>query len=444
MAISEEKKNVIDRYMQIIKNPKSFLAKEGGKYVFAEEFLNEFADAYIRPDFEGFQDEIPRVELKDTADIPEIIGDKSRAHGEYNNKANTVFMYSNRIDDMNGLSDEQIIGRLNMMLGTLCHEYQHGKQRVYVDLVNNGDERAKEFGKQLNANKEGILADYEFNGQECLDVIAGSRPDLYAELQGMVRQSPSSTTKLLSKLQNNPIKEFKDPVLDAFYYRRPIEVDARETSLKIFDKFIKDVLKSGKIKASSNLIKEEATSYIRHLTDMSKQPATITKPLIMNYVAQLTPKDLASFAIDAERPFDSLSESEKSELAGCDFSTLTTEQQEEVKQSHDYKKEEFKVVLEEIKKSMTLEDAIQRLTEIKNQCIAMGATFGVQATNEIIEQLQKSKQPPEVRPIELADYENEGLEITENTEPEVYDETRRREEKEERLLTEKLERGEMQ
>ena len=74
----------------------------------------------------------------------------------------------------------------------------------------------------------------------------------------------------------------------------------------------------------------------------------------------------------------------------------------------------------------------------------MGATFGVQATNEIIEQLQKSKQPPEVRPIEPADYENEGLEITENTEPEVYDETRRREEKEERLLTEKLERGEMQ
>ena len=180
--LKERKAIAIEQYKCFVKNPELILTHEqyDGELRFTEleKFYKRFAEAYLKPDFEGFSDKVPDIKLKDVNKVPQAINAK-HAKGEYNTPNNEVYMYDNPFkkvleDRAKGeyVSSGHVLSLLTMCTGLACHEYQHAKQQTYVDLLNNGEyEKAKQFGKQLSKNTEGIVDDMGFNGAECISVI---------------------------------------------------------------------------------------------------------------------------------------------------------------------------------------------------------------------------------------------------------------------------------
>lgn len=414
LAINELKKKVINKYVKYIKNPNILLTTddEDGKirFIALEKFFNEFAEAYLKPSFQGYTNKIPSVKLKDANEVAAIIGDKSKAGGEYNSADNMVYMYYNRFEKLLDLNEskmlrKKIISQFNMAISILCHEYQHAKQQVYVNLLKSGEvQKAKTFSEQLGKNIDGIATDMGFAGKECIDVIKATRADLYAEM---------------GKLVKTPTPKNPDPILDAFYFNRPIEKDARNTSLKVFREFSTDVLKSGRLSMWGGLFNTYLQSVIADKKDSAKQPNTITKDVIMGYVKMLNAEDLTNFALIAEDGYLSLSADEKGKV------NLQTLFKGNSKTDEEFKRETFLSVLKEIVNSVPEQEALKKLKSINQLCEANNVSFGAKITEQYIIDIENGDSV-KVRPINNADYAREGIKKANNQPIQEYYVTSRR------------------
>ena len=96
--IVELRKEVVKKFNSFIKNPKTIIqGLQEGECSHLQQFYQEFAEAYIYPDMADFTSKFPPVEMKDAETVAAIIGDKSRASGEYNLQDNKVYMYFNKL-----------------------------------------------------------------------------------------------------------------------------------------------------------------------------------------------------------------------------------------------------------------------------------------------------------------------------------------------------------
>lgn len=387
--ISELKKEVVKKFEEFIKKPQTIIqGLRDGKSSHLQEFYQQFAEAYIYPDMADFTSKLPPVEMKDAETVAAIIGDKSRASGEYNSQDNKVYMYFNKLQKIansKNPTSKAIISEFVTSVEVLCHEYQHSKQKLYANLLNNGEtEKANEFSGQLAKYSSDIVQDIDFNGAECISVIKETRPDLYSEM--------ASKTK-------EPSVEGADPVVEAFYYRRPIERDARDTSLRMFDEFTKDTLKSGKLKSWAFLTRQKLQALKRHKRDMSRQPVHISKDDILGQLKKMNPEDFAKYAQGAESIYVGLSENEKSELTSKSILNGNSTNEDE------YRLEEFVCTIHELTNALKPEDAINVLQGIQQECAKNNLSFGEKISSEFLESLKA----PRVRSVNQKDYDSEGI-----------------------------------
>lgn len=391
--ISELRKEVVKKFNSFIKNPKTIIqGLQEGECSHLQEFYQEFAEAYIYPDMADFTSKLPPVEMKDAETVAAIIGDKSRASGEYNSQDNKVYMYFNKLQKIansKNPTSKAIISEFVTSVEVLCHEYQHSKQKLYANLLNNGEtEKANEFSGQLAKYSSDIVQDIDFNGAECISVIKETRPDLYSEMETKTKE---------------PSVEGADPVVEAFYYRRPIERDARDTSLKIFNQFAKDSFKGGKVVSFAYLTKQKLEALRRHNRDMKRQPVHISKEEILGQLKKMGSKDFANFAKKIEPFYAELSEVEKENLTAESILNGNSANEKT------YKLEEFVCSIKELVEASSPEDSVRSLQSIHQECSANNLLFGEKISLEMLEDVKRNVNEPKVRPILPKDFEREGI-----------------------------------
>lgn len=391
--IAELRKEVVKKFDAFIKNPKTIIqGLPEGECSHLQEFYQEFAEAYIYPDMAEFTNNLPPVEMKDVETVAAVIGDKSRASGEYNSQDNKVYMYFNKLQKIansKNPASKSIISEFVTSVEVLCHEYQHAKQKVYANLLKNGEtEKANEFSGQLAKYSSEIAQDIDFNGAECISVIKETREDLYSEMESKTKE---------------PSVQGADPVVEAFYYRRPIERDARDTSLKIFDQFAKDSFKGGKLVSSAFLTKQKLEALKRHNRDMKRQPVHISKEEILGQLKKMNPQDFAKFANKIEPIYAELGETEKE--------TLTVESILNGNSTNEniYRLEEFVCSIKELVDASSPEESVGILQDIQKECLENNLSFGEKISFEMLEDIKRKANEPKVRQVLPKDFEREGI-----------------------------------
>ena len=420
------KQAVIKQYIDFTKNPQSVLETDAnGKYSNIESFFNNFANAYILPALKGYEQhfkngQLPNVEMKDARDvygIPDLNNQNetdqefhTSAIGEYNSNDNKVYMYTNALQELKGAPPQKIISKLNQLISILCHEYQHSKQRLHKNLLDSGEvEKANKIASQLGSNPSAIAEDFDFNGFESLRFIKATREDLATQLRG------------------NRKSKTGDPLEEAFYYTRPIEVDARTTSLQTFTEFSVGVLKSKNIKPFADLLKTTCSSLQSHFKDMTKQKP-ISKEQIQEAIKKLEPDDFVKYAKRVEGGFSRLPEDKKSKISLNSIlnGEHMSDSRDSQEKSDEQDREIFVCALEDYVKTCP-ENAEATLKEIKQKCEEEGLSFGEIISSQYIQMLQE----PAVRQINTEDYKKEGLDPNQSKEQaQAPDTSRSREQRE--------------
>ena len=198
------------------------------------KFFQEFSNHYLDPDVAELTDKFPVVKFKHMEDHD------NRAVGKYNHKENEI----NLNVDMflkGSMSSTVFTG----FLATLCHEHQHFKQNLYVDLKKAGKEdQAKKLEPMLGISPEST---YGVSIEEIEKSI--KHPAIGSSLVAHECFMEYTIPKQYKQMKSGSLakdwigKKFgkHTPLEVAHYFHDPHEVDARERAVDVFDKKFSEI-----------------------------------------------------------------------------------------------------------------------------------------------------------------------------------------------------------
>lgn len=225
-------------------------------------FFQDFSTHYLDSEVAQFTDKFPVVKF---AKMEER--DK-RAVGKYNHKTNEISL---NIDTF--LKGSRSSTVFTGFLATLCHEHQHFKQNLYIELKNAGKEdQAKKLEPMLCITPESAhgvsIEELEKNlrnpiGGQSITAherfMAYTIPDQYKQMK-----SGNIAKDWLGKKFGK-----RTPLEVAYYFHNPQEVDARERAVDVFEK------KFSEISQGDPLIDKYKNRMTKFLTGFNKVSLSI-------------------------------------------------------------------------------------------------------------------------------------------------------------------------
>ena len=198
------------------------------------KFFHDFKTHCLDPDVAELTDKFPIVKFKQMEER-----DK-RAIGKYNPNENEISL--NIETFLKGSRSSTVF---TGFLATLCHEHQHFKQNLYIELKNAGKEdQAKKLEPMLGITPESAygvtLEELEKNLRQPISgqsitaherFMAYTIPDQYKQM----RSGNIAKDWLGKKLGK------RTPLEVAHYFHDPHEVDARERAVDIFEETFSDI-----------------------------------------------------------------------------------------------------------------------------------------------------------------------------------------------------------
>lgn len=241
-----EKEQFKRELQEALKNPKAYFEIRKQKdpitgkktTVYNKEkldgFFQAFSTHYLDADLEGLTDKFPVVEFKHLEER-----DK-HAVGKYNHKENSIALNLDMF--LTGSMSSTVF---TGFLATLCHEHQHFKQNLYVDLRKAGkDEQAKKLEPMIGLTPESIHgASIEEIEKSIREPITGQ--SLIAHDLFMEHTIPEKHKKMKSGnvfVDNvGRMVSKRSPIEVAHYFHDAHEVDARERAVDVFDKKLTEI-----------------------------------------------------------------------------------------------------------------------------------------------------------------------------------------------------------
>lgn len=309
--LGEEKFNFMQRFNEIIQNPKKHLF-ENGKFN-AEKLsalFNEFADLYLKGDLKGKipDSKFPKISVQKLTNLPPGSKNSKNSGGNYNRQYNFVEInaesYSSKVN--------AILSAMIMKdLATVCHEYQHFKQNLYASgqiqdskiptaglnqaeveennktMMRLSPEQLEIAAEMLGENPEAIKNDFLFGDTK-------NRLIGLADITSSHSYQVGQKTARGSKVFTNG----KEPLYAAYYFTRPYEIDARDTSIAHFDTFIQDfqTYSHGKSRHVSTALKAASSvQKVANWWDSHKQPKEAMENFMAEARAEFTPEKLIEF-----------------------------------------------------------------------------------------------------------------------------------------------------
>ena len=331
------------------------------------KFFQEFSNHYLDSDVAQFTDKFPIVKF---AKMEEH--DK-HAVGKYHEQEKEIHL---NIDMFlkGSISSTVFTG----FLATLCHEHQHFKQNLYVELKKAGKEdQARQLEPMLGITPEsahGVSIEeieksitHPTTGQSLTAhdmFMAHTIPDKYKQMK--------SGNVLVNELG----RKFghRSPIEVAHYFHDPHEVDARERSVEVFDK------KLSEISQGDPLIDKYKRRTTKILTTFNKKVLNIQPKRVLDLFeeerAKIGAEHFLSFADKIEKSLNK----EK-----IDISSI----QDQGRFSFDHKpsktdvaRQSFVIVLKERLSTLPEQEAQKLLDDLQNSGNAYAAQIASQFTSK--------------------------------------------------------------
>lgn len=241
-----EKEQFKRELQEALKDPKAYFEIRKQKdpisgekiTVYNKEKLNGFFQAfsthYLDADLKGLTDKFPVVEFKTMEER-----DK-HAVGKYNHQEGTISLNLDMF--LKGSMSSTVF---TGFLATLCHEHQHFKQNLYVELRKAGkDEQAKKLEPMIGITPESVHGvSIEEIEKSIKEPITGQ--SLIAHDLFMSHTIPDKHKKMKSGnvfVDNvGRMISKRSPIEVAHYFHDAHEVDARERAVDVFDRKLTEI-----------------------------------------------------------------------------------------------------------------------------------------------------------------------------------------------------------
>lgn len=280
------KQEFLAEFNKIYADPQKYLVKNGKVDMSAiTEVFNKFASAYLHPQMKGIvsDENLPKISVQKLTLLPDSRVDDKASTGRYDRDHNFIEINARRFENP---STSALRKALVSVLPILCHEYQHFKQGLYAKgSVNKpkvisampttaetyestplSPEQIEMAGAMLGLDPEKVKQDFLF----------GDKKNKLIEFVRTVEPKMYEAAKRKTNFFTNPQG---DRVHMAYYYRRPAEQDARETSISTFDQFVSDAdafnkNHGGKLPVASMKSASRVQKF-KNWSDMHRQPNAV-------------------------------------------------------------------------------------------------------------------------------------------------------------------------
>lgn len=256
------KKEFIENLKRVYKDPIKELEIKDGKCNVSKlnDLFKGVSEIYLDSSVKGIVDKTPEISFESLDGKDTKVKNPT---GKYDEDKNKIIMNSDRISKAKSV--DEIRTAILEVLAIVCHEYQHFKQSVFARAAANGDkEKMEAMKKQIGYNPDMVIDDAEHGRSTSRQI-------------GFMREvMPEQRERVMAKTKSDS-RASGDPVWDAFYYRRPVEVDARETSLPVFGEIANDVLKSGSLGMGFKMKMVQYNQKKKNDKDMRRQGPGVMK-----------------------------------------------------------------------------------------------------------------------------------------------------------------------
>lgn len=237
-----EKEELMQVFKEALQNPKKFFevriekgpdGKRGltCNYEKLNDFFQSFSKHFLDVDVAEFTDNFPTVKFG------KIKEKELFTVGTHDHVKNVITLNANMFLHHPNPSLFMIF------ISTICHEHQHFKQNLYVDLKKQGRiEDANKVGEFIGSNAERSTIE---EVQESVE-NPSTKTSLGAYAVFMKQTIPEKYKKINQPtLKNLLIRLFgSNPLEVASYFHDPHEIDARERSIEIFERKFNEVTDS--------------------------------------------------------------------------------------------------------------------------------------------------------------------------------------------------------
>ena len=280
------KQEFLAEFNKIYADPQNYLVKDGKVDMSAvTELFNKFASVYLHPAMQGIvsDENLPKISVQKLTLLPDSRTDDKSSTGRYDRDHNFIEINARKFENPSKASLQKA---LLSVLPILCHEYQHFKQGLYAMGKVNKPKVISKFPEQEETFESTTLTPEQIEKVGTMigldpekvkeDFLFGDKKNKLIEFAKTVEPEIYNSAKRKTYFFTTP---GSDRVLMAYYYRRPAEQDARETSIATYDTFVSDSdafnktfggkLPVGAMKSASRIQK------FKNWTDLHKQPESV-------------------------------------------------------------------------------------------------------------------------------------------------------------------------
>lgn len=159
---------------------------------------------------------------------------------------------------------------------SIAHEYEHFIQNQLVKMFKQKKDIPDEFKKWFSLDTQSVIGDFLMKNND--------EAEEFAEVQSFMELYPDIKTYV----ESLPVKGEKDKILsivDAKYYCRADEVDARFSAIKvlgIFEETVQQVL------GSDNAISMQLAEYVKNVMSSENRKLNVYEPIYQGYLKIIT------------------------------------------------------------------------------------------------------------------------------------------------------------
>ena len=319
------KQEFLAEFNKIYSDPQKYLVKDGKVDMSAiSDLYNKFASAYLHPGMKGIvsEENLPKISVQNLTLLPDSKTNGKSSTGRYDRDHNFIEINAMRFETP---SKSALQKALVSVLPILCHEYQHYKQGLYSKGTVN---KPKTISSMPTAEEQYESTTLSPEQIEMAGAMLGIEPEkikqdfLYGDKKNKLIEFVKTVDPKMYNAANKKTNFFSNPqgdrVFMAYYYRRPAEQDARETSIAIFDEFVSDSAAYNKTQNGKlPVFKMKTASRVQKLknwADMHRQPGSVMETF-----------DEKVKKIDASHFLKYSSTIDQSKLDSSDFKTSNDE-----------------------------------------------------------------------------------------------------------------------
>ena len=311
--IGNEKYEFLKRFSEMIKKPtEHFINKETGhldKEKLSSMF-NDFVQNYLQRELKTFisAEKFPKVSVQNLNNPSPGKTTGRGSTGNYDRVFNFIEINAGKFT---GKNDIELAKQIMETLPIVCHEFHHFMQKLYAEgnvpnslpTVGGIDEQRVEENNKTMMNLT----------PEQLDIVKdmlGKDPEkikhdfLYADFRNKLLDISKDICPEAYKKGNNSANKLpgfsngKIPIYAANYLLSAHEVDARETSISLYDEFVRDFesFSNGNDRKIVNSLKNIGSRQkFMNFMDNIKQPKKAMEVFMNNAIKLIKPEDFVEF-----------------------------------------------------------------------------------------------------------------------------------------------------